>query len=276
MEMEHLMLNLEAPLMAFGGPVIDQLGPTAAFPTASLLTGLLGNALGWRRWPDRERLQSLQDRLIFAARIDRAPQLPPLTDLQVARLGRQDAAWTTFGRPQTRAGNANTLESAQLRQRDYHVDRQVTVALRLAAAGRNQPDLDTLAQALVKPARPLFIGRKPCLPSAPLYAGRQTAATALDALLQWPWTPERPGNPQTLALQWPEADTPQDWSDGPELPQMAADLREWRHGRHAGRSPVCRARLPTQRFPQPVPPDPEPAMPAAYNLNSDPEASNLI
>ena len=270
MELEHLMLNLESPLMAFGGPVTDQLGPTAAFPTASLLTGLLGNALGWRRAADQERLQTLQDRLVFAARIDRAPHQQPLTDLQVARLSRQDAAWTWSGRPQVRAGGASTLESSHLRFRDYHADRQVTVALRLAPGGRQQPDLNTVAQALVKPARPLFIGHKPCLPSAPIYAGRQTAPSALEALLQWPWSPDHPGFPQTVALQWPETDTPQGWKEGPEFPELAADLREWRHGRHAGRSPVCRLQLPGQRFPQPNRPQPGGSPNAARS--PDPEA----
>ena len=47
--MEHLILNLEAPLMAFGGETIDNHGVTRRFPSASMLTGLFANALGWRR-----------------------------------------------------------------------------------------------------------------------------------------------------------------------------------------------------------------------------------
>ena len=66
-----LVLRLEAPLLAFGGVAIDQIGPTRDFPSASLLTGLLANALGWRR-TEAAAHQRLQDRLIFAARLDRA------------------------------------------------------------------------------------------------------------------------------------------------------------------------------------------------------------
>ena len=51
--MNHLILNLESPLMAFGGETIDNLGVIRWFPAASMLTGLLANALGWRR-VDRE------------------------------------------------------------------------------------------------------------------------------------------------------------------------------------------------------------------------------
>ena len=45
----HLILNLESPLMAFGGETIDNYGVIRPFPAASMLTGLLANALGWRR-----------------------------------------------------------------------------------------------------------------------------------------------------------------------------------------------------------------------------------
>ena len=47
--MRHLVLRLEAPLMAFGGETIDNLGIIRPFPAASMITGLFANALGWRR-----------------------------------------------------------------------------------------------------------------------------------------------------------------------------------------------------------------------------------
>ena len=65
-----LVMQLEAPLMAFGGVLIDQVGPTRDFPAGSMLVGLIGNALGWR-WADDERHQAVQDRLIFASRRER-------------------------------------------------------------------------------------------------------------------------------------------------------------------------------------------------------------
>jgi CRISPR-associated Cas5-like protein len=63
-------MRLEGPLLAFGGVAIDQVGITRDFPAASMLTGLLANALGWER-PQWQAHQALQDRLIFAARRDR-------------------------------------------------------------------------------------------------------------------------------------------------------------------------------------------------------------
>ena len=101
--MRHLVLNLESPLMAFGGEMIDNYGVIRSFPAASMLTGLFANALGWRRI-ERGRHQSLQDRLVFAARIDREPAGGVrLSDFQTAQLKKNDKGWTTRGQPEGRA-----------------------------------------------------------------------------------------------------------------------------------------------------------------------------
>lgn len=52
-----LHLLLEGPLLAFGGVRVDQFGPTRDFPAASMLVGLIGNALGWDR-SDREAISA--------------------------------------------------------------------------------------------------------------------------------------------------------------------------------------------------------------------------
>ena len=70
MSQRWLVIRLQAPLMAFGGVAVDQVGPTRDFPATSMLTGLFANALGLH-WSDRMAHQALQDRLIFAARRER-------------------------------------------------------------------------------------------------------------------------------------------------------------------------------------------------------------
>ncbi len=68
--MQILILRMEAPLMSFGGTMVDKWGVITEFPAASLLTGLFANALGY----DQSQFgahQRLQSRLRFAARIDR-------------------------------------------------------------------------------------------------------------------------------------------------------------------------------------------------------------
>src|SRR5262245_17286242 len=92
----HLLLRLEAPLMAFGGETIDNLGVIREFPAQSMLTGLFANALGWRR-EESNKHDRLQARLVFGARLDRAGSR--FTDFQTAELSRDDRGWTTSGLP---------------------------------------------------------------------------------------------------------------------------------------------------------------------------------
>ena len=56
--MRALILHLQAPLMSFGGPQVDQIGPTGQFPTTSQITGLFANALGYAH-RDVDRLQGV-------------------------------------------------------------------------------------------------------------------------------------------------------------------------------------------------------------------------
>ena len=111
-----LVLRLEAPLLAFGGVTIDHVGVTRDFPALSMLTGFLANALGWAR-TDWEKHQSLQHRLVFAARIDRVDDAGPLTDMQNARLEKADSGWTTWGEPEGRDGAS--YSAPHRRRRDY-------------------------------------------------------------------------------------------------------------------------------------------------------------
>lgn len=225
MTQRWLILDLCAPLMAFGGIAIDHVGPTRDFPAASMLTGLLGNALGWH-WSDWQEHQSLQDRLIFAARIDVEGRL--ITDNQNAKLEKRDRGWTTSGKPEGRDGAS--YDAPHRRRRDYLADARVAVVLRLTDADLT-PTLDHLAEALNRPARPLFIGRKPCLPTRPLFAGWTTVDTAHAALSET-------GQPQSRA-QWPHGEGPTG-----DTTLDLSDLRNWRSGLHGGSRLVIQGRIP--------------------------------
>jgi CRISPR system Cascade subunit CasD len=222
-----LVLRLEAPLLAFGGVAIDQVGITRDFPAASMLTGLLANALGWKR-TEWQSHQALQDRLVFAARRDRENMTGILTDMQNARLEKNDRGWTTYGMPEGRAGAS--YMAPHRRQRDYHADACVTVVLRLEPASES-PDLDAVAAALDRPARPLFIGRKPCLPSCPLKVDLIGASTAYEALRIVPAVKDSSSGP--LRALWPEQEGP---TEGRHVHRIVAlqDLRNWKSGLHGG------------------------------------------
>ncbi len=247
MIMRHLIINLEAPLMAFGGETIDNLGVIRPFPAASMLTGLLANALGWRR-VERQRHQDLQDRIVFAARIDREPAGGVrMTDYQTVKMGdtvdlfvrsgHWVVGWTTRGQPDERAGALGAAGSGPFthqRWRDYYADMRVSVALRLEPTERT-PTLDAVAQALQEPARPLFIGRKPCLPSEPLYGGFAEGDTALAALLSVAPADDPRGEP--CRLQWPRDEGVDDIEAN--RTHLITDQRNWRSGLHGGGRWVC-------------------------------------
>lgn len=67
MRRQFLLLRLEAPMMSFGDVSVDERGPTQAFPAKSMLTGLLGNALGYDH-REAVKLESIQNRLNYAVR----------------------------------------------------------------------------------------------------------------------------------------------------------------------------------------------------------------
>jgi CRISPR system Cascade subunit CasD len=179
LDTEFLLLRLEAPLMAFGGPMVDYIGRTRSFPGQAQITGLLGNALGYRH-QDSDALEALQRRLLFAAALIRPGE--PLRDYHTVDLGQPHLAgtgWTTRGAVEERGGASG--EATHIRHRWYLADALVLVALTLAPDDL-APRLDDLAAALDRPARPLFIGRKPCLPTAPIRLGQVRAPDAMTAL----------------------------------------------------------------------------------------------
>jgi CRISPR system Cascade subunit CasD len=221
----HILLHLDAPLMAFGAPIVDQHGVTGDVPLPSMITGLLGNALGYRR-VDAERLQRLQDRLVLAARWDRPGER--LRDFQTAEIGAADCAWTTRGRPEGRKGGAGTYVGKHIRHRWHQADARVTIALRLDPEGE-APTVDDLAAALSSPARALFIGRKPCLPAAPLFAGFAVAPTTLDAVRNAPLTEgDPPDGP--VRIFWREGE-----GERPHSRRLHIQgRRNWRSDVHGG------------------------------------------
>lgn len=248
-----LIVRLEAPLMALGGVAIDHVGVTRDFPALSMLTGLFANALGWARTEARKH-QSLQDRLIFAARREAESYVGVLRDMQnVQDLEDEKRGWTTRGKPEERGGGS--LKGTHRRQRDYHPDALVAVVLSLSQPHLT-PTLDELADALDRPKRPLFIGRKPCLPSAPLrhrsagghsFIEAVSAHAALSSLSRMRYANEASSTEtvrEEVALRaiWPASEGP---ASGPGVDRATAlaDRRNWVSGLHGGTRSVVEGRI---------------------------------
>ena len=228
-ERDVLLLRLDGPLMSFGGIVVDERGVTEDLPTRSMLTGLLGNALGYEH-RDAARLQRLQDRIHYAARRDRPGRL--LVDFQTVDLGQPflGEGWTTRGTVVSRrGGSAGT--GTHIRRRHYWADAVYTVALTLEPAAE-EPDLDRCGAALAQPERPLFLGRKTCLPSVPLVLGRVEAPSLWAALRRAPLSARAAEGP--WAAWWPEAGEPAPPAGAGQLRPLY-DERDWTNQIHTGR-----------------------------------------
>jgi CRISPR system Cascade subunit CasD len=244
---KHLLLDCDAPLMSFGGDLVDAYGVVRDFPAKSMVAGLFANALGWERY-DSDAQAALQDRLVIGSA--RVVEGQRQREFQTAQLGANDRGWTTRGRVEGRAGGADTYKSPHIRYRDMDADARVLIACRLEPADA-APDLDALAAALSRPERPLFLGRKPFLPSRPLLLGVVETDTILDALaLALGLARIDLPRPAALRAQWPLGEP-----TGALVPQDAqveelTDERHWPAGVHAGLRRVKVGRI---NFPEATP-----------------------
>ncbi|MTH95643.1 type I-E CRISPR-associated protein Cas5/CasD [Roseibium sp. RKSG952] len=166
--MKTLILKLEGPMASFGDVAVDETRPTARHPLKSMIVGLLGNALGYKR-TEGEKLEALQSSIIVASRLDRPGKV--MTDYQTALTNANDPekptfigknVWTT--RPVNMRTTNNDKNPIQI-YRDYLTDVSVTVAI----GSENAELINLIANAVKKPVRPLFLGRKACPPTRPIF-----------------------------------------------------------------------------------------------------------
>lgn len=224
---ETIAVRLEAPLVSFGGVSVDNLGVTWRMPGRAMLAGLLGNALGYRHF-EADKLNSLQTRLRYAVRCERAGR--EIVDFHTVDLSQEflSEGWTTRGAPEGREGGTAS-EGTHIRLRSYLADSIYTAVLSLVPA-QPTPAIQQIESALRSPHRPLFIGRKCCLPSSPIFVGRFQAVTLLAALKSVPRVQR--ADRGKLMTRWPadqDCEVP-----GSRLVPITDD-RDWTNQIHAGR-----------------------------------------
>lgn len=184
--MKWLDLCFDAPLMSFGTTMIDENGYTSLWPSHSMLAGMFGNALGWTHG-DSQRLNRLQTVIHFGCRWDEEPAQSVdfhTVDFSQPYLHHR-RAWTSDRGVEERGGGPAKKWGTLIRRRHYIEDGVMTLLVRLI--DESTVTFDKLEQALRRPARPLFIGRKACLPTKPILQGIIEAEDTLDALRQVPW-----------------------------------------------------------------------------------------
>lgn len=253
-----LILHLQAPMMSFGGVAVDDVRPTEVFPTLSLLTGLVANALGYDH-RQTDALAQLQARIRYAARTasptlaapdKTAPTAVPrrMVDYQTADLGQsfmdyRNVAWTTAGTIEERLGGTAKFATT-IRRREYLANGFAVVALTLGEG--EGPDESAVFAALRHPARPLFIGRQCCLPATPIAHGRtpldivSAAAGPLELEGRTLLTPapnsrdKEPISDELLNQLWlpGDAEAPAGWDIVDR--RSVYDQRDWANQMHTG------------------------------------------
>ncbi|HEY0739683.1 MAG TPA: type I-E CRISPR-associated protein Cas5/CasD, partial [Herpetosiphonaceae bacterium] len=172
-----LFLQLEGPLQSWGVRAHWEERDTASEPTKSGVIGLIGCALGLRR--DDDQLRVLSDGLRMGVRVDRAGSL--LVDYHTT-----GGAKAADGEPEGMLNAQGKLKrETDVSSRRYLMDASFLVALRGAEA-----DVAACAEALQHPVWPIFLGRKACVPTEPVFAGVGDYQSLEAALKAYP-LPER-------------------------------------------------------------------------------------
>jgi CRISPR system Cascade subunit CasD len=196
-----------------------------------MVTGLCANALGYDSRA-LDELARLQERMRVGARRDREGER--FVDFQTVDLGQPHLSegWTTDGRTEGREGGVAST-GTHIRLRHYIADAAYAVGITLNPEGE-RPTLDDLARALDAPSRPLFIGRKCCLPSERLCVGIVEADSILDALIKAPLA--RRAKPGRKLLRVPRGTPPHAGFAASE--RAITEERDWANQIHVGRQRV--------------------------------------
>lgn len=181
--MDYLVIQLQAQLSSWGDPAVSGHRGSAEFPGQSALLGLLGAALGLDR-ADEQAHASLQDSLGFAVAVLDTGSL--LRDYQTAQVPPENKL---KGRPHvTRRHELSVPKhdlSTILSTRDYRQNSAYLVAVCIRQGVAPAYSLQALADALKKPKYVLYLGRKSCAPSAPLWPQVLAAETAAEAFAKF-------------------------------------------------------------------------------------------
>jgi CRISPR system Cascade subunit CasD len=176
-ERNTLFMRLAGPMQSWGTSSRVQLRRTDCYPSKSGVLGLLLCAKGVpRRDSERELLELAP--LQMGVRVDRRGTLDWDYHTAGAKTGIRQAKGGIKYIP-----NTKTPET-QLSRRQYLYDASFLVALQGDAG-----TIERFAAHLQNPVWPVFLGRKCCVPSEPVFVKTDSLKTLPDALASIPWRP---------------------------------------------------------------------------------------
>ncbi|MGD9156603.1 MAG: type I-E CRISPR-associated protein Cas5/CasD [Bacillota bacterium] len=162
-----LMLRLEGPLQSWGERARWDYRDTAAIPTKSGVVGLLACAMGMPRLDPS--ILELDEKLMMGVRVDRAGTV--MTDYQTS----SGFIRTADGKQRGVKGRESTIQS----WRQYLQDAAFLVAL-----SGDETLLRQCVIGLQRPRWPVFLGRKSCVPTRPVFEALTNKFGSLEDVLR--------------------------------------------------------------------------------------------
>ena len=204
-----LAMRFEGVLQSWGDRSKWSIRDSRTEPTKSGVIGALAACLGWgARQEDDERIANMARTLRMGVRADR--EGTSLRDYHTIGGSRSDTetAWTGLLAATGKLKKNPTSPGlhTEVSERFYVAD-----ACYLIVVEDAPETIEGIAHALRSPVWPPFLGRKSCVPSAPLHPALPddvvTSGTLIEVLKQHPWlgrAADRP--PETLRLVVDEGD----------------------------------------------------------------------
>lgn len=172
-----LFLRLAGPMQSWGTSSRFQLRRTDPYPSKSAVLGMLLCAKGIRREDSREELRQLSP-LLMGVRIDRG--------------GASDWDFHTAGAKfGIRSADGHIKKTASTGEYETFLSRRQYLynASFLVALQGNTGTIEAYAGHLDNPVWPLFLGRKCCIPTEPVFAGTGSFENLTAALSSNAWLP---------------------------------------------------------------------------------------
>jgi len=165
--MVFFTMRLAAPVASLAAPRIDTTGGTLPVPSLSMVTGIIGAALGLRP-SDHAILQQIQDTMSVAFVVDRPGTV--VRDYQIVRMGQPHMMGPMWWHDGQRLGTM--VRKGLDQERTVPMERPLTcdfAATAVVALLDGAPfDPETILAALREPAFPLGLGQQCCLFSEPV------------------------------------------------------------------------------------------------------------